>query len=77
VPLVLGADGERLAKRHGAVTLADLAAVGHTPDEVRAMLAASLGIDTGDSSITMADVARRFDPERIPAEPWIFVPPLR
>ena len=28
VPLVLGPDGERLAKRHGAVTLADRAALG-------------------------------------------------
>ena len=28
VPLVLGADGERLAKRHGAVTSRDLAADG-------------------------------------------------
>jgi glutamyl-tRNA synthetase len=77
VPLVLGADRERLAKRHGAVTLDDLIALGRTPEEVRTMLAASLGIDTGDGSVTMADVARRFDPERIPAEPWIFVPPLR
>jgi len=38
VPLVLGDDGERLAKRHGAVTLADLAATGVGPDEVRARL---------------------------------------
>ena len=38
VPLVLGDDGERLAKRHGAVTLFDLAATGVGPDEVRARL---------------------------------------
>ena len=31
VPLVVGADGQRLAKRHGAVTLADLAAEGVSP----------------------------------------------
>ena len=31
VPLVLGPDGQRLAKRHGAVTLADRAALGETP----------------------------------------------
>ena len=30
VPLMLGADGARLAKRHGAVTLADRAALGET-----------------------------------------------
>ena len=39
VPLVLGPDGDRLAKRHGAVTLADLAAAGVGPDEVRSRLA--------------------------------------
>lgn len=38
VPLVLGDDGERLAKRHGAVTLADFAATGVGPDEVRTRL---------------------------------------
>ena len=31
VPLMLGPDGERLAKRHGAVTLADRAALGAVP----------------------------------------------
>ena len=40
VPLVLGADGERLAKRHGAVTLRDLAADGWDPTDVVAALAA-------------------------------------
>ena len=38
VPLMLGDDGERLAKRHGAVTLADMAAQGCSADEVAAML---------------------------------------
>ena len=43
VPLVLGDDGERLAKRHGAVTLADLAATGVGSDEVRARLLTEIG----------------------------------
>jgi len=34
VPLMLGPDGERLSKRHGAVTLADLQAAGRTVDDV-------------------------------------------
>ena len=42
VPLVVGADGARLAKRHGAVTLADVAA---PPGVVRRGLLASLGVD--------------------------------
>ena len=42
VPLVYGDDGERLAKRHGAVTLSDLAARGTGPDEVRHRLVAEV-----------------------------------
>lgn len=34
VPLVLGPDGQRLAKRHGAVTLTELVAAGRTPERV-------------------------------------------
>ncbi|HEU5152423.1 MAG TPA: tRNA glutamyl-Q(34) synthetase GluQRS [Iamia sp.] len=44
VPLVLGPDGARLAKRHGAVTLADATAAGVAPAEVRRRLAASVGL---------------------------------
>ena len=44
VPLVLGEDEQRLAKRHGAVTLADLAAAGWSAGEVLAVLAGSLGL---------------------------------
>ena len=47
VPLVLGEDGQRLAKRHGAVTLADLAAIGVDAGAVRASLLDSLGVDGG------------------------------
>lgn len=42
VPLVLGPDGERLAKRHGAVTLRDLAAEGVDVAEVRRRLQAEV-----------------------------------
>src|SRR6185436_19721579 len=38
VPLVVGADGQRLAKRHGAVTLDDLSAAGVRPGRVVAAL---------------------------------------
>jgi glutamyl-tRNA synthetase len=47
VPLVLGPDGARLAKRHGSVTLADAAA---PAEVVRARLLASIGLaDPGAS----------------------------
>lgn len=42
VPLVYGPDGERLAKRHGAVTLADLARRRISAEQTRAILKASI-----------------------------------
>ncbi|MEY2583507.1 MAG: glutamyl-tRNA synthetase [Ilumatobacteraceae bacterium] len=70
VPLVLAADGSRLAKRHGAVTLADLAARGCSPGDVCARLAASLAIDTGGRSVVAPELVDRFDLEKVPPGPW-------
>lgn len=44
VPLLLGEGGRRLAKRDGAITLAERRARGETPAQVRAELAASVGL---------------------------------
>ena len=77
VPLVLGHDGIRLAKRHGAVTLGDLRAVGHEPGEVLAALARSLGLASPAepaSAITPATLLERFDPGRLPRDPWVLPP---
>lgn len=61
VPLVVGPDGERLAKRHGAVTLVELLAMGMSTADVRSMLWESLGQTDGD-----------FSWERVPLHPWKF-----
>jgi len=61
VPLMLGPDGARLAKRHGAVTLADRAAQGQRADEVRALLAASVGLAEPGEPVTAAELVERFD----------------
>jgi glutamyl-tRNA synthetase len=42
--LVLGPDGERIAKRHGAVGMQALAESGISPEDLRLALAASLGL---------------------------------
>lgn len=70
VPLVLNAQGRRLAKRDGAVTLADLAAEdpAWTPEAVRDRLLASLGLPAGP----LADAVAAFDPAALPREPWVF-----
>lgn len=71
VPLALGPDGERLAKRHGAVTLTDLAAQGVSPSEVRSRLAVSLDLAAPDEAVTLAQLLERFHPDRLPREPWV------
>ena len=68
VPLVLGADGSRLAKRHGAVTLADLP----SDFDALSLLAASLGLATPGESVDLASLLERFDIGRLPRDPWIF-----
>ena len=62
VPLVLGPDGARLAKRHGAVTLADRAALGQSPADVRRELLAPFGLR---DCVTMQELVEAFDPDRI------------
>jgi len=62
VPLVLNAAGQRLAKRDGAVTLADRIALGETPEQVIGWLAASVGLaDTGEA-LSAKQVLARYDP---------------
>ena len=56
VPLLLGEDGERLAKRHGAVTLAEQEDRGVAPDAVRARLATQLGIVEPGAEATPAQI---------------------
>jgi glutamyl-tRNA synthetase len=74
VTLVVGSDGQRLAKRHGAVTLADLAAAGVGAAEVRSRLAGSLGLAEAGEPVAAADLVERFDPARLPRDPWVWAP---
>jgi glutamyl-tRNA synthetase len=69
VPLVLGPDRTRLAKRHGAVTLEDL---GWSGVEARAHLAVSLGLAAPGERPSLDDLLERFDPTCLPREPWVF-----
>jgi glutamyl-tRNA synthetase len=65
VPLVLNHEGKRLAKRDGAVTLAELGA-----ERALALISESLGWHAGD----VAALLDQFDPAQLPREPWIYQP---
>lgn len=60
LPLMLGPDGERLAKRHGAVTLEEQLESGRTPEAVVGELAASLGIVEDGTECLAPDLVPRF-----------------
>ncbi|WP_457973231.1 tRNA glutamyl-Q(34) synthetase GluQRS [Arthrobacter sp. D1-17] len=68
VPLVLNSRGVRLAKRDGAVTLADLAAVGIAATEARRRILVSLGLP-GDG---LEAALRVFSPAILPREAWVW-----
>jgi len=66
VPLVLGPDGARLAKRHGAVTLADRLACGETAADVLAWMARSLALAEPSEAVNLPLLLARFDPAVLP-----------
>jgi glutamyl-tRNA synthetase len=71
VPLAVNAQGRRLAKRDGAVTLPDLAALGMKPRAVLGLIAESLELASPGEDVSPEVLLERFDPERIPRSPWV------
>lgn len=70
LPLVVGPDGRRLAKRHGDTRLSSYRSSGVTPGAILRLLAKWSGMD-GDGN-TPADYVGRFDLARLPREPIVF-----
>lgn len=71
VPLVVNHDGVRLAKRDGAVTLGDLAAVGIPAQRVRDLILESLDLPAG----SVQDALQHFTPQNVPKTPWVWKTP--
>ena len=69
VPLVLGPDGERLAKRHGAVTLSQLAQRDVSASDVTTRLARSLGFAEPVDRLGVRELLEYFDPSMLPRNP--------
>lgn len=72
VPLALNEEGKRLAKRDGAVTLADQRALGHTPADVLGRIAVSLRLADPGEPVSLPLLLDRWDPARLPRHPWVF-----
>lgn len=70
VPLLLGEDGVRLAKRHGAISLAELRDQGRTPEQLVGYMAFTLGLLDRDEPITARELVQHFTLNRLRREPF-------
>nr|WP_198982978.1 glutamate--tRNA ligase [Herbaspirillum sp. ASV7] len=74
VPMILGADGEKLSKRHGAVSVMDYPAQGYLPEAMLNYLA-RLGWSHGDDEIfSMQQFCAWFDLDHLTKAPAQFNP---
>jgi glutamyl-tRNA synthetase len=71
VPLVLGSDGQRLAKRHGAITLAERLGHGETLEQLVGWMASSAGLAEPGSRLSANALLQNFDPGRLLREPAV------
>jgi glutamyl-tRNA synthetase len=74
VPLVVGSDGRRLAKRHGDTRLSTLRAAGVRPEQVIGLLAWSCGWQPEPNPINVAELIPRFSLNSIPPRPFVLSP---
>ena len=68
VPLILGPDGKRLAKRHGSVSIAEIREAGRRPEEVIGWLVESCGLRPDRSPVRPEELIEDFDLNRIKRE---------
>jgi glutamyl-tRNA synthetase len=76
VPLVVGPDGRRLAKRHGDTRLSSLREAGVAPEAVVGLLAWSCGWQAAPNPVTARELIGRFTLETLPREPFVVSPEL-
>jgi glutamyl-tRNA synthetase len=72
VPLVVGPDGRRLAKRHGDTRLATLRDAGVSPERLVGLLAWSYGLIDRREPAQPRDLLATFDLTKLPREKWVF-----
>ena len=71
VPLVVGEDGARLAKRHGALSLGELRAQGADPARVVGLLAGSCGLAAPGTAVPAEALLAGFSLARLPRAPVV------
>ena len=69
MPLVVGSDGRRLAKRHGDTRIASFRGAGVRPEAIVGRLAATCGWAEPGEEASLAGLLPRFDLGTIPHAP--------
>ena len=72
VPLVVGPDGRRLAKRHGDTRLSTLRQQGVSGKQLIGLLAWSCGLRPNREPLTARELLDDFDPAQISRQPFVF-----
>ena len=74
LPLVIGPDGRRLAKRHGDTRIATYREAGVPAERLLAVIASWCGVENVGDEVRAADLVARFDLHRLPRTPIVFDP---
>ena len=73
LPLLLGADGKKLSKRHGAASVQEFRDMGYLPEALRNYLALlGWGAEDDETILSTDELARRFSLERVSRNPARF-----
>ncbi|MBI2480888.1 MAG: tRNA glutamyl-Q(34) synthetase GluQRS [Planctomycetia bacterium] len=72
VPLVVGPDGRRLAKRHGDARLSTLREQGVSAERLLGLLAQSCGLRATAEPTTACDLLANFDLAKLPRNPFVY-----
>jgi len=69
LPLVLGPDGQRLAKRHGSTAIRELREAGWSAAALVGRLASTAGLCEAREALLPRDLIGRYDPRRLDTAP--------
>jgi glutamyl-tRNA synthetase len=73
LPLLLGPDGRKLSKRHGAASVQELRDAGYLPEAVDNYIALlGAGFASDEEHFTLEELAQRFRLERVSRNPAVF-----
>ena len=72
VPIVVGRDGRRLAKRHGDTRIASFRACGIRPEAIVGRLAAGCGWAEAGEEISLGELLPRFDLSSVPRRRFVW-----